>query len=94
MIFENKVMRKIFGPKRNEVRQEWRRLHNKKLHALYYSPNIIWVIKSRRIRRAGFHACTGQRRGAYTTWFFYGKPLRRPRRIGANNIKIDLQEVG
>jgi hypothetical protein len=47
-IFENRVLRRIFGPKRDEVRGEWRRLHNKELYALYSSPNIIWVIKSRR----------------------------------------------
>jgi hypothetical protein len=49
-IFENKVLRRIFGPKRDEVTGDWRRLHNKELYALYSSPNIIWVIKSRRLR--------------------------------------------
>jgi hypothetical protein len=52
-VFENKVMRRIFGPKRDEVTGEWRRLHNKELYALYPSPNIIRAIKSRRLRGAG-----------------------------------------
>jgi hypothetical protein len=47
-VLENRVLRRIFGPKRDEVTGEWRRLHNEKLHALYSSPNIIWEIKSRR----------------------------------------------
>jgi hypothetical protein len=49
-VFENKVLRRIFGPKRDEVREEWRRLHNDELYALYSSPNIIRVIMSRRLR--------------------------------------------
>jgi hypothetical protein len=49
-VFENRVLRRIFGPKRDEVSGEWRRLHNKELYALYSSPNIIRVIKSRRLR--------------------------------------------
>jgi hypothetical protein len=49
-VFKNKVLRRIFGPKRDEVTGEWRRLHNKELYALYSSPIIIWVIKSRRLR--------------------------------------------
>jgi hypothetical protein len=59
------VLRKIFGPKREEMTGEWRRLHNKKLYALDSSPNIIWVIKSRRMRWAGHVACMEDRRGAY-----------------------------
>jgi hypothetical protein len=58
-VFENKVLRRIFGPKRDEVRGEWRRLHNKELYALY-SPNIIRVIKSRRLRWAGHVARMGR----------------------------------
>jgi hypothetical protein len=57
-VFENKVFRKIFGPKRDEVMGVWRKLHNEELHSLYFSPNIIKVIKSRRMRWAG-HAVHG-----------------------------------
>jgi hypothetical protein len=59
------VLRRIFGPKRDEVIGEWRRLHNKELYALYSSPNITWVIKSRRLRWAGHVARMEERRGAY-----------------------------
>jgi hypothetical protein len=78
------VLRRIFGPKRNEVTGEWRRLYNKQLYALYSSPNIIWLIKSRRLSWAGHVACMGKRKGAYRA--LVGKPegrrpLGRPRRI-------------
>ena len=56
-VFENKILRKIFGGKRNEITGEWRKLHNAKLHALYSSPNIIRSLKSRRLRWAGHVAC-------------------------------------
>jgi hypothetical protein len=59
-VFENKVLRRIFGPKRDEVTGEWRRLHNKELYALYSSPNIIRVVKSRRLRWAGHVARMGR----------------------------------
>jgi hypothetical protein len=95
-VFENRVLRRILGPKRDEVRGEWRRPHNKELYALY-SPNIIRVMKSRRLRWAGHVACMGERRGAYRA--LVGKPevrrpLGRPRRRWEDNIKMDLQEVG
>jgi hypothetical protein len=82
---------------RTEVTREWRRLHDKKLHALYSSPSIIRVIKSRRLRWAGHVARMGERRGAYRV--LVGKPegrrpLERPRRRWDDNIKMDLQEVG
>jgi hypothetical protein len=64
-VFENRVLRRIFRPKRDEVTGEWRRLHNEELNDLYSSPNIIWVIKSRRIRWARHVAHMGDRRGAY-----------------------------
>jgi hypothetical protein len=96
-VFENKVLRKIFGPKRDELTGEWRRLHNKELYALYSSTNIIRVIKSRRLRWAGHVACMRERRGAYRA--LMGKPegrrpLGRPRRRWEDNIKMDLREVG
>jgi hypothetical protein len=82
-VFENKVLRRIFGHKRDKVTGEWRRLHNKELYALHPSPNIIRVIKSGRLRWAGYVARMVQRRGAYRV--LVGKPegkslLRRPRR--------------
>jgi hypothetical protein len=69
-VFENKVLRRIFGPKRDEVTGEWRRLHNEELYALYYSPNIIRVIKSRRLRWAGHVVRMG--RGEVHTGFWWG----------------------
>jgi hypothetical protein len=64
-VFENRALRKIFGPKRDEVTGEWRRLNNEELYDLYFSPNIIRVIKSRRMRWAGHVALTGDMRGTY-----------------------------
>jgi hypothetical protein len=64
-VVENKVLRRIFGPKRDEVTREWRRPHNKELYGLHSSPNIIRVIKSRRLRWTGHVARVGERRGAY-----------------------------
>jgi hypothetical protein len=63
-VFENRVLRKIFGPKRDEVTKDWRRQHNKKLYDLYSTPNIIQVIKSRRLRWAGYVARVGDWRVA------------------------------
>ena len=64
-VFENSVPRRIFRPKMNEVTGEWRKLHNEELNDLYCSPNIVLVIKPRRMRGAGHVARTGDRRGAY-----------------------------
>jgi hypothetical protein len=96
-VFENRVLRRIFGPKRDEVTGEWRRLHNKELYALYSTPSIIRVIKSRRLRWAGHMARMGERRGAYRA--LVGKPegrrpLGRPKRRWEDNIKMDLRDVG
>jgi hypothetical protein len=64
-VFENKVLRRILGPKRDEVAGGWRKLHNEKLNELYNSPNIIRMIKSRRMRWAGHIARMGENRNAY-----------------------------
>ena len=93
--FENRVLRRIFGPKRDEVTGEWRRLHNKELYSLYSSPNIIRVIKSRRLRRAGYVARMGESRGAYRVLVGKpegGRPLGKPKRVWEGNIKMDLRE--
>ncbi|KAJ4435904.1 hypothetical protein ANN_18524 [Periplaneta americana] len=95
-VFENKVLRKIFGAKRDEVTGEWRKLHNTELHALYSSPDIIRNIKSRRLRWAGHVARMGESRNAYRV--LVGRPegkrpLGRSRRRWEDNIKMDLREV-
>ena len=64
-VFENMVLRRIFGPRRDEVTGEWRRLHNEELSVLYSSPNIVRVIKSRRMRWDGHVARMGEERGVY-----------------------------
>jgi hypothetical protein len=95
-VFENKVLRRIFGPKRDEVTGEWRRLHNKELYALYSLPNIIRVMKSRRLRWAGHVARMGERRGAYRDLVSKPekkRPLERPWRSWEDNIKMNLREV-
>jgi hypothetical protein len=71
-VFENMVLRRIFGPRRDEVTGEWRRLHNEELNVLYCSPNIVRVIKSRRMRWAGHVARMGEERGVYRV--LVGKP--------------------
>jgi len=96
MVFENMVLRRIFGPRRDEVTEEWRRLPNEELNDLYCSPNIVRVIKWRRMRWAGHVACMGEERGVYR--FLVGKPegkrpLGRPRRRWVDSISMDLQEV-
>jgi len=76
-VFENMVLRRIFGPRRDAVTGEWRRLHNKELNDLYCSPNIVRVMKSRRMRWVGHVARMGKERGVYR--FLVGKPEgRRP----------------
>jgi len=90
-------LRRIFGPKRDEVTGEWRKLHNEELNVLYSTPNIVRVIKSRRMRWAEHVARMREGRGVYRV--LVGKPgrkrpLRKPRRRWEDNIKMDLQEVG
>jgi hypothetical protein len=80
MVFEYRMLRKIFGSKKDEVTRELGRLHNEELYDLYSSPNIMRVIKSRRMRLAGHLARMG-------------RPLGRPRRRWEEDIKIDLQET-
>jgi len=96
-VFEYMVLRRIFGPRRDEVTGKWRRLHNEELNDLYSSPNIVRVIKSRRIRWVRGVARMGEDRGVYRV--LLGKPegrrpLGRPRRRWVDNIRMDLQEVG
>jgi len=96
-VFENRMLRRIFGPKRNEVTVVWRKLYNVELNDLYYSPNIVWVIKSRRMRWAEHVARMGERRGVYRVLVGTpeGKrPLGRHVLRWEDNIKMDLQEVG
>jgi hypothetical protein len=96
-VYENKVLRRIFGPKRDEVTGGWRKLHNEELRDLYSSPSIIRIIKSRRMRWAEHVARMGEERNACR--LLVGKPegkrpLGRPRRRWVDNIKIDLLEIG
>jgi hypothetical protein len=95
-VFEKRVLRKIYGPKREEG-GSWRKVHNDELHSLYSSPNIVRVIKSRRMRWAGHVACMGEGRGVYKVLVGRPKgkrPLVRPRHRWEDNIKMDLREIG
>jgi hypothetical protein len=96
-VFENRVLRRIFGDKRDEVTGEWRKLHNKELHILNSSQNIIRQVKSRRMRWAGHAACMGEERNVYRV--LMGKtegkrPLGRPSRRREDGIRMDLREIG
>jgi len=91
------LLRRIFEPRRDEVTGEWRRLHNEELNYLYSSPNIVRMIKSRRMRWAGNVARMGEERRVRRV--LAGKlegrrPLGRPRRSWVDNIRLDLQELG
>jgi len=95
-VFENRVLGRIFGPKRDEVTEEWGKLHNEELNDLYCSPNILQVLKSRRMRWAEHVARIVESRVVYRV--LVGKPegkrpLGRPRRRWEDNIEMDLQEV-
>jgi hypothetical protein len=96
-VFENRVLTRIFGPKRDEVTGEWRKMHNEELHILYSSPNIIRQIKSRRMRWAGHVACMGEEKNVYRVLMGKPKgkrPLGRPRRRWEDGIRMDLREIG
>jgi hypothetical protein len=87
---------RIFGPKRKED-VSWRKMHNDELHSLYSSPNIVRVIKSRRMRWTGHVARMGEGRGVYRVLVGRPKvnrPVGRPRHTWENNIKMDLRERG
>jgi hypothetical protein len=96
-VFENRVLRRIFGTRRDEVTGEWKKLYNKELNNLYSSPSIVLEIKSRRMRWAGHVALMGEGRGVYRV--LVGKPERkrplgRPWHRWEDNTKMDLKEVG
>jgi len=96
-VFENRVLRRLFGSKRDEVTGEWRKLCNEELRDLYSLPNIVRLLKSRRMRWAGHVARMGEGRGVHGV--LVGKPegkvpLGRPRYRWEDNIKTDLREVG
>jgi len=96
-VFENRVLRRVFGPKRDEVTGKWRKLHNEELRDLYSLPNIVRVVKSRKMRWAGHVALMGEVRGVH--WVLVGKPegkrpLGKPRHRWEDNIKMDLLKVG
>ena len=95
-VFENRVLRRIFGHKRGEKTGEWRKLHTEEIKGLYSSPNIIRVIRSRRMRWAGYVAYMGERTGVYRVLVRNPegkKPFGKPRRRWEDNTKMDLQEV-
>jgi hypothetical protein len=96
-VFENRVLRRIFGPKRDEVTGKLGKMHSGELHNLYSSPDIIRQIKSRRMRWAGHVARMGEGRNVYRVLMGRpeGKrPLERPRRRWEDGIKMDLREIG
>ena len=96
-VFDNRVLRRVLGPKRDEVAGEWRKLHNEELNDLYCSLNIVQVIKSRRMRCVGHVAYMGECGGIYM--LLVGEPegkrsLVGPRCRWEDDIKMDLEEVG
>jgi hypothetical protein len=95
-VFENKLLRRISGPKRDEVMGEWKKLHNRELHILYSSPNIIRQIKSRRMRSAGHVAHVGEDRKVYRVLVGKAKGKRPLRRLGCrweDGIRMELMHL-
>jgi hypothetical protein len=96
-VFENRVLRKVFRPKRDGMTGGWRKLHNEELHNLYFSPSIIRILKSRRMRLAGHVARMGEKKNVCRLLVGMPKgkrPLGKPRCRWMNNIKMDLLEIG
>ena len=96
-VFENRVLRGVFGLKKNEVTKEQRSLHEEELNDMYSSPKIVWIIKSTRMKWANHVAPMEERRGEVSTGFWWGnlkRPLERTRRRWEDNIKMDIQELG
>jgi hypothetical protein len=89
-VFENRVLRRIFGPKRDEATGGWRKLHTEELHNLYSSPSIITMIKSRRVRGVGHVTRTGEKMNAYR--ILMGK-LGRPRRRLEDKSRMDIRDI-
>jgi hypothetical protein len=96
-VFENRVLRRIFGLKRDEMTGEWRKLHNEELHDLYSLPSIIRIIKARKMRWMGHVARMGEKRNVYRLLVRKPegrRPVGRPRCRWLDNIRMDLVEVG
>jgi len=95
-VFENMVLRRIFGPRKDEITGEWRRLHNEELNDPYSSPNIVRVIKSRRMRWAGHVVHMGEERGCIGSWWGNRRERDHWGDLGVDGwtIRMDLQEVG
>jgi hypothetical protein len=91
-VFENRVLRRLFGPKRDEITGEWRKFYCEDLHNLYLSPDIIRQIKARRMRWAGHEARMGEGRNVYRV--LVGKPEGRLRHKWEDGIRMDLRETG
>jgi hypothetical protein len=92
-VFDNRALRRIFGSKRGEVTKEWRKLHNEEPNDLYCSPNIVRVVKSKRMGWAGHVARMGKGKGVYRVSVGKAgekKPLGRPRHRWEDNVKMDL----
>jgi hypothetical protein len=96
-VFENRVLRRMFGPKREEVTGDWRKLHNEELHDMYASPNIIRMVKSRWMKCAGHVARIGEILNAYDI-LVEGSERKRPlgglRHRWDDNIRMDVSETG